>query len=157
VPTPRPIPGQILTNARLTGSAPLTNAKLQSPTISGALTVSATATFTGALTASGDVSLGDGDDTLTIGQSGDTVDCAGNWGWFGATAVGQQSALTTQHAALTQSGTDNADVTIQAATNSSPYGFANADEFEAVVASLINLMTRVQELEDALQAYGLLA
>jgi len=89
--------------------------------------------------------------TIAIGGAADDV------GFYDATPVAQQSALTTQHAALTQAGTDNGDVTIQAATSTTPFGFVNADEFEAVVACVVNLMTRVQELEDALQAYGLLA
>jgi len=95
--------------------------------------------------------------TNALTLTGALTHSGGNVGFFGTTPASQQAALTAQHAALAQAGTDTGDVAIQAATNTGPYGFVNAAEFEAVVASLINLMTRVQELEDKLQAYGLLA
>lgn len=78
-------------------------------------------------------------------------------GFFGATAVVQQSAPTAAHAAITQAGTDNGDVAIQAATNSSPYGYVTADEFEAHLALSINNRTRINEVITALQNLGLMA
>ena len=95
----------------------------------------------------------------SLSISGDLA-VSGDVGFFGETPVAQQTALTAQHASLTQAGTDTGDVAIQAAVDSSggaAFGFANAAEFEAVVACVRNLMARVQELEDKLQAYGLLA
>jgi len=129
MPVPRPIPGQVITGAHI-NTAVLRKSRNYGPALQGA-------TITGDLTHDG-----------------------GDLGFFGTTAASQQSALTSQHAALTQAGTDSGDTAIQAAVDSgsaSSFGFANAAEFEAVVASLLNLQTRVQELEGALQAYGLLA
>ena len=130
MPVPKPIPGMYLTNPNI-NSGRFSRSNLQ-----GAVSLGATA-ITGALAQSG-----------------------GNVGFFGTTPASQQAALTAQHATLTQAGTDSGDVAIQAAADSSAgaaFGFANAAEFEAVVACVLNLMTRVQELEDKLQAYGLLA
>lgn len=78
-------------------------------------------------------------------------------GFFGTTPVVQQAAMTAAHAAIAQAGTDSGDVAIQAATNSSPFGFVNAAEFEAVVGSLRNAMARLAEVEAILEAYGLCA
>lgn len=70
--------------------------------------------------------------------------------------IGKGAALTAAHATLTQAGTDSGDTAIQAVTNSSPFGFANAAEGEAVIACVRNLMVRVGELEARLQAAGLI-
>lgn len=129
MPFPRPRPGQVITGAQIN------NATLRRTTL-GASTF-ANPTLSG---------------TTTV----EDLAHDGDLGFFGTSPTTQQAALTAQHATLTQAGTDNADVAIQAATNGG-WGFANADEFEAVVACVINLMVRVQELEDRLQAYGLLA
>lgn len=121
MPFPRPNPGQVITNSRIT------NSSFQGQSILSSLSV-----------------------------TGDLV-IAGDIGFFGETPVSQQTALTAQHATLTQAGTDSGDVAIQALVNVGPFGFVNAAEGEAVVACVLNLMVRVQELEDKLQAYGLLA
>ena len=78
-------------------------------------------------------------------------------GFFNATPVVQRSALTAAHAALTQAGTDSGDVAIQAITSSTPFGFANAAEGEAVVACVINAMARLAQIEAALETLGLVA
>ncbi len=129
MPFPRPRPGQIITGAQIN------NASLRRTTL-GSTTVA--------------------DPTLTGTTTVEDLAHDGDLGFFGISPTTQPTALTAQHATLTQAGTDNADVAIQAATNGG-WGFANADEFEAVVACVLNLMVRVQELEDKLQALGLLA
>lgn len=129
MPVPKPIPGMYLTNPNINGGR-FSRSSL------GAVTVA--------------------DPVLTGTATVEDLAHDGDLGFFGTSPTTQQAALTAQHATLTQAGTDNADVAIQAALNGG-WGFANADEFEAVVACVINLMVRVQELEDKLQAYGLLA
>lgn len=130
MPVPKPQPGLYITNANIS------NTRFTRSNQQGAVSFAST--------------------TIT----GDLAHDGGDVGFFGTAPTTQQTALTAQHASLTQAGTDSGDVAIQAATDSSmgaAFGFANAAEFEAVVACVINLMTRVQELEDKLQAYGLLA
>lgn len=130
MPFPRPRPGQVITGAYLN------NINVARSNIAGTTALNST-TVTGDITHSG-----------------------GDVGFFGTTPASQQAALTAQHATLTQAGSDTGDVAVQAAVDSalaSSFGFANAAEFEAVVACVRNLMVRVQELEDKLQAYGLLA
>lgn len=73
------------------------------------------------------------------------------------TAATQGAALTAQHATLTQAGTDSGDVAIQALTSSTPFGFANAAEGEAVIASVLNAMVRLAEIEARLEAAGIVA
>ena len=75
----------------------------------------------------------------------------------GVTPVVQQSALTTELTDLTQAGTFTPDYAIQAITNSSPYGFANAAEGETVVKVVQANKVRIAEIEAVLEAYGLIA
>ncbi len=58
---------------------------------------------------------------------------------------------------LTQAGTFTPDYAIQAITNSSPYGFANAAEGETVLSVVIRSAARIKAIEDALVGLGLLA
>lgn len=75
-------------------------------------------------------------------------------GLFGTTPVGQASSMTSQLTSLTQAGSFTPDYAIQALTNTSPYGFVTLDEAETVLSVILNLQTRVQELEDMLSAAG---
>lgn len=94
-----------------------------------------------------------GDSTAFYVNEGTSTSCS----FRAVTAATQSVALTAAHASLTQAGTDSGDVAIQAITNSSPFGFANAAEGEAVVACVRNAMTRLGEIEAALEAAGIVA
>lgn len=75
----------------------------------------------------------------------------------GARFTPEVSALTTQLTTITfTSPGGNADYAIQDLTDSSPFGFVTKDEGNSVLAVVANLQTRVEELETALQTYGML-
>lgn len=78
-------------------------------------------------------------------------------GLFGATPVVQPTALTAQLTTITHTAPSTPDYAIQALTNSSPYGFATADEGNSVLKVVANLQARVAELETKLVALGALA
>lgn len=80
---------------------------------------------------------------------------AGTYVWRQLASDSTQAALTAQHATLTQAGTDSGDVAIQALTSSTPFGFANAAEGEAVIACVLNAMVRLAEIESRLEVAGI--
>lgn len=49
------------------------------------------------------------------------------------------------------------DYAFTAATSTSPFGFANANEADSFIALVVNLRTRINELEARLEANGLIA
>jgi hypothetical protein len=112
-----------------------------------------------AKTFSGNITIADGKNIILDTTTGTKIGTAvgQKLAFFNSTPVVQQAALTAAHAAITQAGTDSGDVAIQAATNSSPFGFVNAAEFEAAVGSLRNAMARLAEVEAVLEAFGLVA
>lgn len=77
--------------------------------------------------------------------------------FFDGTPVAQQAALTAQDTTLTHSAPGTPDFAIQDMTQSTPWGFASQDEGNTVLQVVANLQARLQEVEDKLQAYGLLA
>jgi hypothetical protein len=77
-------------------------------------------------------------------------------GFFNAAPVVQPTALTAAKSDIT-GGVYSEDLSIQSMTNTGPYGFVNANEGNTLVATVINLQTRLNELEGKLQALGLLA
>ena len=75
----------------------------------------------------------------------------------GTDAPAQSAAPTAAHATVSQAGTDSGDVAIQAATNSSPFGYVLAAEFEAHLAVSLNNAARIAEIIACLQAHGFMA
>jgi hypothetical protein len=71
---------------------------------------------------------------------------------YGATPVTQGAALTASLTSLTQAGTFTPDYAIQAMTNTSPYGFATLDEAETVLSVILNMQTKIDELENRLDS-----
>jgi hypothetical protein len=69
----------------------------------------------------------------------------------------QPTALTTQLTTITATAPGTPDYTIQDLTNAGGYGFVTADEGQSFLKVVLNLQTRVAELETKLQALGLLA
>jgi len=74
----------------------------------------------------------------------------------GARFVPEVSALTTQLTTITSTAPGTSDFAIQDLTNSTPFGFVTKDEGNTVLAVIANLQARVDELETALQTYGML-
>ena len=125
----------------------------------GASTIGGLKTFTGGLSVdTTNVTLTDVNLVLStttgtiIGTS--PVQKLGLWG---ATPVEQPAPLTSQLTTILQSGIFTPDYTIQAVTNTSPFGFVTADEAETFISVVRNLQVRIAELEARLQSYGGLA
>lgn len=78
-------------------------------------------------------------------------------GFFGATPVAQQDALTASVTTLTHTAPGTPDYAIQNLTNSGGYGFATQDEGNTVLSVINNLQTRVNELETRVSNLGLIA
>lgn len=81
-------------------------------------------------------------------------------GFFNATPVVRPTALTTQLTSITHTSPGTPDYAIQDLVDSSggaAFGFATKDEGNTVLSVILNLQTRVAELETKLQALGLLA
>lgn len=57
---------------------------------------------------------------------------------------------------LSHSEPGTADYAIQDLTTSSPYGFVSSDEAQTVLKVIVNLQTRVNELEQVLINHGIL-
>lgn len=74
----------------------------------------------------------------------------------GARFTPEVSALTTQLATITSTAPGTPDFAIQDLTSSTPFGFVTKDEGNSVLAVIANLQARVDELETALQTYGML-
>lgn len=78
-------------------------------------------------------------------------------GFYGVTPVVKPTALTTKLTDITYTAPSTPDYAVQDLTQTTPYGFATKDEGNTVLSVIKNLQTRVQELEDKLQALGLVA
>jgi hypothetical protein len=68
-----------------------------------------------------------------------------------------QTELTDELTTLTYIAPITPDYTIQDFTQTAPFGFVTADEANTVLSVIVNLQTRVNELETKLVALGLLA
>jgi len=88
---------------------------------------------------------------VTIGSAGGTA------GFYGTSPVSQGAALTSALTTITASAPGTPDYAIADLTDTTPFGFASADEGQTVLKVIANLQARVDELEARLQAYGLLA
>jgi hypothetical protein len=74
----------------------------------------------------------------------------------GARFVPEVAANTTALTTITASAPGTPDYAVQDLVNSGGYGFVTADEGQTVLSVIINLQTRVAELESKLATYGLL-
>lgn len=90
-------------------------------------------------------------DACVIGATGGTV------GFYGTTPTTKPAALTAELTALTHTAPGTPDYAVQNLTTSTPYGFVTADEGNTVLSVLVRTALRVQELEDKLQALGIIA
>ena len=90
-------------------------------------------------------------DGAVIGKSGGTA------GFYGTTPVAKAAALTTQLTSITHTAPSTPDYAVQDLTQTTPFGFATKDEGNTVLSVILNLQTRVSQLEAKMQAYGLLS
>ena len=80
-------------------------------------------------------------------------------GFFGVATVVRPTALTTQLTTVTHTAAGTPDYALQDLIDSSAgaaFGFATKDEGNTLLAVVVNLQTRVSELETKLQGLGLL-
>jgi hypothetical protein len=108
--------------------------------------------------------VNDGDDgtspteVLRIDYQGNVNLATGVLEVAGTQVVGAQgAALTAQLTSITHTSPGTPDYAIQDLTNSSAYGFVTKDEGNTVLSVLLNLQTRVAEIESRIEAHGLIA
>ena len=89
--------------------------------------------------------------TETLHVVGSTL-LDGNLGVFGTTPIAQGAALTATLTSTTQAGSFTPDYAIQAVTQTTPFGFVTADEAETLISTVINMQTRIDELEARLDS-----
>jgi len=73
-------------------------------------------------------------------------------GFFNAAPIARPAALTTQLTSITHTAPGTPDYAIQDLTNAGGYGFATKDEGNTVLSVILNLQTRVAELETKLSS-----
>lgn len=91
---------------------------------------------------------------------GDLNHDGSNVGFFGTAPTTKQTALTSALTNITHTGPSTPDYAIATPIDSgagSAWGFSTQDEFETIMSVVLNLQTRINELESKLQAYGLLS
>jgi hypothetical protein len=93
-----------------------------------------------------------GPDGTNLGQS--STDLVG---LYGATPVAKGAALTAQLTSITHTAPGTPDYAIQNLTTTTPYGFVTADEGNTVLSVILNLQTRVSQLEARLKNFGVIA
>jgi hypothetical protein len=76
-------------------------------------------------------------------------------GFYGATPVNQPDALTAQLTAITFTAPVTPDYAFQDITQTTPYGFTDAEELRTFISVVSNLQTRVAQLEARLEELGL--
>ena len=69
----------------------------------------------------------------------------------------KQTALTVQSTSLTHTAAGSSDFAIQDLVQPAGYGFVTKDEGNTVLEVILNLQTRVAEIEAKLQTLGLIA
>lgn len=74
----------------------------------------------------------------------------------GARFTPEVPALTTQLTTITSTAPGTSDFAIQDLVDTAAFGFVTKDEGNTVSAVIANLQARVDELETALQTYGML-
>jgi len=76
-------------------------------------------------------------------------------GFYNVTPVDQPAALTAQKTSITHTAPGTEDFAIQDLTQTSPFGFVSKDEGNTVLAVILNLQTRLAEVEARLEELGL--
>lgn len=126
------------------------------------ITTSGAVSFTGTIGLGGQITISDAIDIALNTTTGTKIGTATNQklGFYNKTPVVQPTALTTQLTSITHTAPGTPDYAIQDLVDSSggaAFGFATKDEGNTVLSVILNLQTRVAELETKLQSLGLLA
>lgn len=82
---------------------------------------------------------------------------ATTWLYFGGLGVSQGAALTAGLTAITHTAPGTPDYALQNLVQNTGFGFATADEGNTALSVLLNLQTKVGEIEARLEALGLIA
>jgi len=135
-------------SVKLTVSAASTLAGLTTANVTGGFTM---AQNSKTVTIKGSPTISDETTGFSITQNGVTLTIPQNLNL--AKAAAPTTALTT----ITCSDPGTPDYDITNLTQTTPYGFASADEGQTVLTVIKNLQTRLAELESKLQTMGLLA
>ena len=150
--TDQKIIGGAIDDTPIGATTPSTGA-FTSVTASGSITITGTIagpvaattlSASGAATLNGNVAIGNATTALV--------------GFHGATAVDQGAALTAQLTSITiADAAGTPDYAIQAVTQTTPYGFADAQELISFLYVVQNLQTRLAEVEQRLEEKGFIA
>lgn len=76
---------------------------------------------------------------------------------YGGTPVAQGAALTAQLTSITHTGPGTPDYAIQDLVQNTGFGFVTKDEGNTVLSVILNLQTRLAQVEARLEAIGLVA
>jgi hypothetical protein len=78
-------------------------------------------------------------------------------GFFNATPVVQPTEITDELTSITHTAPGTADYAVQDLVQNTGFGFVTKDEGNTVLSVILNLQTRVNELETRLATLGLIA
>ncbi len=114
---------------------------------------------TGAVQLEQDLTIADATNIILNATTGTQIGTATTQklSFYGATPVVQPTALTTAETSVTFVDENIPDFALSSLTTTSPAGFATLDEAQGFVEAMVNVQTRVGEIETKLQALGLLA
>jgi hypothetical protein len=109
-----------------------------------------------------DLVMSDGKNVAVNATTGSQIGTATTQklGFWGATPVVRPAALTAALTQIAHTGPTTPDYSIATPVDSgvgSAWGFSTQDEFETIMSVILNLQTRVDQLESRLQGAGLLA
>ena len=100
------------------------------------------------------------DDFIAMGAAAnkliETDSSADKIGLFGATPIVQPTALTTKLTQITHTAPGTPDYALQDLVQNTGFGFVTKDEGNTALKVILNLQTRVDELETKLTALGAL-
>lgn len=110
-------------------------------------------------TIEGDLRLLEGRNIIVGGTTGSKIATATTQrlGFWNQSPTTQPTALTAQVTSITHTAPGTPDYAIQDLTQTTPFGFVTKDEGNTVLKVVLNLQTRVQELETKLESTGLIA
>jgi hypothetical protein len=113
-----------------------------------------TVTKIAATTFSAGFTMADAQNVVLNGTTGTKIGTATTQklGFWNKAPIVQPTALTAQLTSITHTAPGTPDYAVQDLTNSGGFGFVTKDEGNTVLSVILNLQTRVQELENKLSA-----
>ena len=94
---------------------------------------------------------------IKVAGTGDKKPCPDSITVSALFKLQKQTAMTANLTAITHTAPGTPDYAIANLTQTTPFGFSTADEGNTVLKVVLNLQTRVAELEAILVAVGILA